>query len=244
MSVRRLLVIGTLVFVAGLVLLFPARVAYRWATPPGLNLSGIAGTVWRGSAAEASVNGIYLRDIHWKFVLRRLFQVQAAYALDAAVPGGYVDAEIGVSPGGDVHVRNFRGSLSLASLGPVVGLPGLEGNVNADISRLRVKDGAPVSADGFLEVGSLVVPAVMQSPLGSFRADLETREDGIAASVVDTQAVFDLTGRALLTEGRNYEFLGSVAPTADTPDKLEQQMRILGTPDANGQRQLRLAGRY
>lgn len=244
MSLRRLIAVGVLVFVTGLVLLFPARVAYQWAAPPGVRLSGISGTVWSGSATEASVNGVYLRDLHWRVRLHRLLQARAAYAVDAVIPGGYIDTEVGVSVGGDVHIVDFRGSLSLASLQQVVGMPGIQGSVNAEISRLRISDGVPVAADGFLTLGELVLPRVMRSPLGSFRADVETQEDGIAASVQDTQAVIDLAGRALLTEGRNYEFLGRVAPTPQTPDKLRQQMKILGTPDANGQYELRLAGRY
>lgn len=244
MSRRRLIVVGVLVFVAGIVLLFPARVAYQWANLPGISLSGISGTLWSGRAAEASISGVYLRDLNWRVRLSRLLQARPSYVLDAVIPGGYIDTEVGVSPDGDIHLRDFRGTLALASLQQLVGMQGLQGTVNADISRLRLSDGVPVAADGFVEVGGLVLPAVTRTSLGSFRADLATQDEGVVASVQDTQAVVDLAGRVLLGRDRNYDFLGRVAPTANTPDKLTQQMRILGTPDTNGQYELRLAGRY
>ena len=42
---RRLIIAGILTLVAGLIILFPARVAYNWIAPPGISLSGISGSI-------------------------------------------------------------------------------------------------------------------------------------------------------------------------------------------------------
>jgi len=56
--------------------------------------------------------------------------------------------------------------------------------------------------------------------------------------------VFTVAGRLQIAPDRSYEFLGQVAPTAKTPPPVRDQMRFLGTPDAQGRYELRLSGRY
>jgi hypothetical protein len=61
-SRKSLLLVGLLTFVAAVILMFPARVAYDWFAPPAVQLSSLEGTIWSGSAAEVSAAGLYLRD--------------------------------------------------------------------------------------------------------------------------------------------------------------------------------------
>ena len=49
---KRLIFLGILTFFGVLFATFPARVAYNWAAPAELRLSGIAGSIWNGSATE------------------------------------------------------------------------------------------------------------------------------------------------------------------------------------------------
>jgi hypothetical protein len=62
-SKRALLLVAALTMVAGLLILFPARIAYQWAMPSQIAVSGIHGTVWRGKAEStfATSAGAYDR---------------------------------------------------------------------------------------------------------------------------------------------------------------------------------------
>jgi hypothetical protein len=62
----RFVIVGLITLTVGLLLLFPARVAYQWFAPPGIALSGIDGTIWRGMAREGDVGGLYLRNVGWR----------------------------------------------------------------------------------------------------------------------------------------------------------------------------------
>jgi general secretion pathway protein N len=241
--VSRLALLGTLTCLVGLVVLFPARVAYHWFAPSGLLLNGIDGSVWLGSAASGMANGIYVRDLSWRIKPHRLLKGQIAYAIEALPAGGFVDGEIGLSVGGSLHLQNFRGSIPLAMLQPLIGIPGLTGTVNASIESLAVTNGLPSAGDGNVDVAALVLPIIASAPLGNFRAEFQSSDDGgIVANVQDTQAVMDLAGRLLLGTDRTYEFLGRVAATPDTPDVVRRQFQFLGTPNAAGQYELRLEG--
>ena len=57
-SPKTLLPVGLLTFVAAFIMLFPARVAYDWFAPPAVQMSGLDGTIWSGSAAELSASGL------------------------------------------------------------------------------------------------------------------------------------------------------------------------------------------
>jgi general secretion pathway protein N len=241
-GLRRPLLAGVATLVVGIVVLFPARVAWHWAAPDGVAASGIEGSIWHGSAFEASANGLYLRDIEWQWLPTKLFAGQIAYRI-AAVPGsGFVNADIGVTPGGRVHIQALRGSVPLPALESLVGVPGLAGTANVDIATLELADGLPLAADGTVEVSGLVVPLIARAPLGSYHAEVQTRDGGILATVQDDGAVVDLAGRLQLGSERAYDFLGYVAPTENTPPELLRQMEFLGSQNERGQYELRLSG--
>jgi hypothetical protein len=99
-----------------------------------------------------------------------------------------------------------------------------------------------VEATGVVTLGNLTTRAFGSDSLGNFRADVTTGDDGIIAVVEDAGAVIDLNGTASLNDDRSYLFLGNVRSTADTPPVIQQNLRFLGSADANGQRQFRFEG--
>ncbi len=238
----RLLIIGLVIFLIGLIALFPARVAYHWASPPGVAIAGIEGTVWRGRALEGEVAGLYLRDIGWRMRPLALFKGQLAYAVEADATSGFAAANVALGVGGRAVLEDLSASLTLQTLQPLVGMPGLDGQMSLQFQRLELEDGVPVAANGTLEVANLRAPIVHRSPLGGFRAEFFTQDTGIVASVEDVNAVVDLAGSLSLTADRNYQFIGQVAPTDRTPTELREQMRFLGSPNERGNYEVRLEG--
>jgi len=53
---------------------------------------------------------------------------------------------------------------------------------------------------------------------------------------------FDLAGSLTVSADRNYQFIGKVAATDSTSDKLKRQLRYLGMPNERGQHDIRLEG--
>jgi len=241
-SVRRLVIAGLLTFLAGLVILFPARVAVNLADVPGVSIAGVEGTVWRGSARDVSAGGIYVRDLRWRLKPLSLLLGRLSAAIEASPAGGFVNANASVTAGGKVTVRDLRMSLPLRLLSPLTGIPGLGGTANGDIKQLVIEDGLPTAADGSIEVVNLLLPLVSREPIGGYRAEVFSSDGGIAGSVEDTDGVIDIAGSIELTDTRSYSFVGQVAAKPETPAKLREQMRFLGTPNERGQYELRLEG--
>lgn len=241
-AMRRLIVVLVLTVVVGLIVSFPARVGYHWFAPPTVALSGITGTVWRGSASQASIVGLYLGELRWRLRPLALFRGRASFDVEASPAGGVLDGNAAIGFGGDVYLANTRAALPLDAIAGLTGVPGLRGTATADIERLQLSDGLPVAADGSAEVRGLVLPLVSPQAIGGYRVEFFTQEDGVVASVEDTDGFVDIAGRLVLSLDRSYEFLGQLAPKPETPTAVADQMRFLGSPNARGQYELRLEG--
>jgi len=233
---------GLLTFIAGFVALFPARVAYRWFAPDNTQLGGISGSIWSGSAQEMSLAGLYLHDVRWQLRPMKLITARLALSLEASLSSGFVEADVAVSPDGSILVTDLNGSLPLQAVTGLVRIPGLSGNASVQLTELEVRDGLPVAVVGTVAVANLVAPPVDSASIGGYRAEFFTDADGVRASVEDTDAVFDLAGTLKISPDRSYQFIGRIAPTDRTSEKLRQQLRFLGSPDERGQHQIRLEG--
>ena len=236
------LITGLVVFFVGVVALFPARVAYHWFAPDTVQMSGIEGTLWSGTAAEFSTAGVYLRDLNWRVRPLALITGKLAVSVAATPSSGFLEANAAIGLGGNIAVSGLNGSVPLKMLAVPLRMPGLAGDASLQFERIDVKDGLPVVVDGTLAVANLVAPMIDPSPLGTYRAEFSSVEDGIVASVEDVGGVFDLAGGLRVSSDRSYEFIGQVAPTDRTPEKLQRQLRFLGSPNDRGQHEIRLEG--
>ena len=241
-SRKSLLFVGLLTFVAAFVALFPARVAYHWFAPQALQLSGLEGSLWSGSAAEMSAAGFYRRDREWRLRPLRLFTGKVAASVEASPSSGFVEADVAVGPGGSISLSDVNGSLPLSDFASLARMPGLAGTASIQFEALRIRDGLPVAARGTLAVADLVAPLVDPGSIGGYRAEFFTEENAVIGSVEDVNGVFDLAGSLTISADRNYQFLGKVAATDGTSEKLKGQLRFLGTPNERGQHDIRLEG--
>ena len=234
--------VGLVTFVVAFVMTFPARIAYEWFAPPAVHLSGLDGTIWNGSATEASAVGLYLRDVKWRLRPLRLLTGKLAASIEASPSSGFLEADVAVGLGGDISLENVNGSLPLRDFSAIARVPGLAGNASLQIVELRLRDGLPVAAEGTLAVADLVAPMVDAGPIGTYRAEFFTNEGAVVASIEDVNGAFDLAGSLTISADRNYQFIGKVAATDSTSEKLRGQLRFLGSPNDRGQHDIRLEG--
>jgi len=234
---------GALACLIGVVTLVPARFVYHVAAPPELSLAGISGTVWNGRAEHASVAGVYLRGLEWR--TRPLSLLSGTLTADVAAEpvAGFIEGRFSVTAGGKLGISNLTASLGLAALADALQLGRIDGSANLQVERLEVVDGLPTAAVGSVEVANLLVAEIhRQSPLGGYRAQFFTEDTGVTASVEDTDGIFDIAGRFDIGADRSYRFLAKLSAKANADESLTRQLRFLGTPDNNGQYELRFEG--
>ncbi len=241
-SRNRLILAGIATFVIGLIISFPARVAYQWFAPAELKLSGISGSIWRGNAAQGSVGGVYLTNVRWSFRPLALLTGKLEFATSSNPASGFFDADIALGLGGSVRMSDVAAAVTLATLADAFPLNGIEGDVSLQFEELVIKNGLPVEATGTLDIANLVSRYLSPAPLGDYRAEFQTADDGVLGSVEAISGVLELDGTIRLTEDRNYQIVGQVAAKPNAPPSITQQLQFLGTPDSQGMREFRMEG--
>jgi general secretion pathway protein N len=258
-NTKRLVFAGILTLIIGLIITFPARVAYQWFAPGELRLNGISGSIWRGKAVQGSANGIYLSDLNWQIRPLSVLTGRLEYATNSKLASGFLDAKVAVGVGGSLTLSDVAAALTLDTLNGFLPLNGIEGDVSLQFDELVVQNGLPVEASGSLKVanlvsrylspttGSLKVANLVSrylSPttLGDYEAEFQTDVDGILGSVETIRGILDLIGTIRLHDNRSYEFAGKVAARPDAPPGVARQLQYLGSPDAQGKREFRIEG--
>lgn len=241
---RGLAVVALLTAVLALVVTFPARVAYQWASSPLLAMSGISGTVWSGKAREFSTNGVYLRDLEWRAQPLRLLTGKIAYSISASPVSGFFESNIAIGLDGTTTLTDLTAALPLQMMEDAAKVPGLRGEASLQFERVQLENGRAAAMDGSVTIANLVVPIVHRGSLGGYKAEFFTQNNGIVASVEDTDGVVDLAGSLQIKPDATYSFLGQVIAKSNTPEAVRQQMRYLGPANERGQQEIRLEGAY
>jgi len=240
---RGLLLVAAITVVLALLVSFPARIAYQWSAPGGLAVSGIQGTVWAGKADAVAMEGIYLSDVSWRIKPLHLFSGKLLYRMKGAPISGFAEGNVGIGIGGTLTVSDLSASLALPALAQTLRIRGLRGDASLQFDRIQIRDGLPVAASGTVQVNKLLVPSLSRESIGGYRAEFFTQNNGVAASVEDTDGILELAGSLQLKDDRSYQFLAQVLAKPETPASLRKQMQYLGPANERGQRELRIEGR-
>lgn len=238
----RLLAVGCITVLVGLLSLFPARVAYQWFPAPTFNLAGISGSVWNGQASQMKSGSLYLQDLHWRIRPLSLFVGQLRYKIEGSPASGFIDGEVSLNLSGAVTASDLRGSMSLQPFGQLVGIRGLSGMLNGEFERLVIENGIPTAANGVFEVLNLIAPNIHRASIGGYRAEFFTQDTGVVASIEDTDGLIDVAGSLQLSADGTYRFVAQLAPKNNTPANVRQQLQLLGSANDRGQHELRLEG--
>lgn len=239
---KRLVFLGILTFFGVLLATFPARVAYDWASPAELRLSGIAGSIWNGSATEGIAAGAYVRNITWQFQPMSLLSGKLGFKTSSNPASGSMLAEVAVSPGGILTLSNLSGNVPLDLVHPAFQRSGIRGDITLQFEEIVISNGTPVLAEGSVTVTDFFVPDLSSSRIGDFRADFQTNDGFIAGGIEDVSGVLDVTGTISLYPDGHYSFIGQVAPTNMTPPSIVNQLRFLGSANERGQHEFRFEG--
>lgn len=241
-STRGLITTGVLTLVIGLIVMFPARVAIGWFAPAEIAIAGIRGSFWRGSADEAAINGLYMRDVEWRLNTPRLFTGELSYSVEATPVSGFFESDVSIGYSGVLILSDLTAALPLSLMADVANVPGLQGNVSLTFERIEIVDGLATAADGTAEFADLMIPIFGRDSLGGYKAEFFTQNNGITASIEDTDGVLDIAGSLQVSADRSFEFIALAIAKPKAPQGIRQLLETLPAQNERGQRELRYAG--
>lgn len=240
-----LIAAGTAAFALFMVAMIPATQLSK-RLPVGYAMSGVAGTVWSGQAAEFRIDGLAVGSIDWFCGPWHLVMLRWSCHVTLQPRGGVLTADLSGGFKGDVlEARNIRGQSPIAAFEGIATPAGWTGRLELDIERIRIVERRAGEATGKLYVRELRAPGAGGAQLGDF--ELVVGEGAVGSDML-TGRLSDLGGPLrvrgaieLLSDGR-YFMSGEVAPGPGAGPAIFDTLSFLGPPDASGRRPFSVEG--
>ncbi len=247
--IRLLAGTGLVALLLSIVALIPAHVALAILGVPAETVSGVSGTVWRGSIHRLAIDSLVLGPVSWQARPARLLLGQLAGDVEATLPDGFVTTGVGVSLGGSLSFSNLEGAAPVAWLAPAAGRDG--GQLTARFEQLELDDDRIDTAIGSLQVAGVVLPiptAGAGLAPGNYAITFDAQdlapEALLTGAITDRGGPLEIAGTVTFTPPRSYELSGTAKPRPEAPPELRNALQMLGPPSPDGAHTLSLAGSF
>ena len=203
---------------------------------PQLQLAGVTGSVFSGSAAEARYQGTDLGAVGWDFDWLAPFTFKVGYRIHVQAEDRDLRGRLDLGFG-SIHLRGLEGRIPVAALDHWSPLPpdSISGSLGLHLKELVLKSGRLVSAQGELDLDEGVLKWPATATLGSFRMDLTPAPaGGIQAAIADVASPLKLDASLTLTESGAYHLKGVLAAKDPGDQATRGLLSGLGQPDSSG----------
>lgn len=241
MNKRIFILTGAVVFVGALLTQAPADRLWGWLQPAqnasNVQVFGVQGRLVSGALAGVDFKGQpLLRDLHWQWRPWTLPLLRAGFHVRSNGKPLTLEGNVAVGLGG-LRAGPLRAGGSLRALAAAFGqgFAPVDGQLRADLSDLKLRDGWPQAVTGSVQIHDLAWtlgnPATV---VGSYQADLSTEGDTVLARIRTLAGSVDASGEIRLQPDRSYAADLRLLARPDAPPMIVNLLRSLGQPDAQG----------
>ena len=230
--------LGAVAYLVFLAVTFPAQylTAHLSKRLPGLQLSGLSGTLFAGSATGVSYQGASVGAVDWRFDWLAPFSLSVGYrfGLHAEDRDLHSRADVGF---GRLYLRGLEGHIPVSALDKLLPLPpnSVTGSLSLHLKQLTLKGGQLMSAEGELDLDEAMLKWPATATLGSFRMLLTPAAQGIQARVSDVASPFKLDATLSLSPAGAYHLTGTLGARDPGDQATRNLLAGLGQPDSTGQ---------
>lgn len=247
LSVGRVVTIGLGVFVAFLIVMFPARVAWN-LVPQAMVVTpvGIEGSIWRGHAQSLLLNGRDLGSLSWRWNPASLVVGRWGYRVELSGSWNEANGVVGVGFTGNLIVTDMVGNASIEDTIAAVLPEGrqlplvVDGDLRMDLDELRLDDQALIELAGRISTADL---AIGGRRIGQLGVDLSDENQGVLAAIYsDGDPSPGIEGEAFLLPGEDYRLDVVVADPQRLGNDIDTFVRGFGAPEPDGSWRIRWQG--
>jgi hypothetical protein len=235
---RRVSVLAAALVIALLVTRAPASLLGN-ALPPAVNVTGLAGTVWKGEAAYVEIplqaKPFALGRTSWALNPMGLF---FGDVIRFRSDWGSQIVDVSVSPAlkGSFDVNDAQLRIDLGWLRQLLPFY-VGGQLKADLASLTVTpDGRPTTANGRVVWENATWRAVGGDvSLGSYAVDVTTSDAGIRATIITLKGALEVDGSVTIV-GDSYRVMANLSGPAARNEAFQQAIALLAVPNGSGYR--------
>jgi general secretion pathway protein N len=235
---------GVAAFVVCLVAMVPAQqIAGR--LPSGIELGGVDGTIWSGTARSLAVDGTALGRLQWSCRPWRLLLLEWSCAVTLRPPGGEVAGDLSGDFGNEIIGEGIRGRLPISAFEGLATPRGWTGDLELDVTEIRLDGSRPTAASGTLMLRALRAPGAGGQALGDF--ELVVGEGTVGSELLngrlrDLGGPLHVRGSIELDPNGRYLLTGDAAPGPGAGPAIFDALSFLGQPDRQGRRPFTIEG--
>ena len=238
MNYRRVSVLAAALVIALLVTRAPASLLGN-ALPPAVNVTGLAGTVWKGKAAYVEIplqaKPFALGRTSWTLNPMGLF---FGDVIRLRSDWGSQTVDVSVSPAlnGSFDVNDAQLRIDLGWLRQLLPFY-VGGQLKADLASLTfTSDGRPTTANGRVVWENATWRAVGGDvSLGSYAVDVTTSDAGIRATIITLKGALEVDGSVTIV-GDSYRVMANLKGPAARNEAFQQAIALLAVPNGSGYR--------
>ena len=238
MNYRRVSVLAAALVIALLVTRAPASLLGN-ALPPAVNVTGLAGTVWKGEAAYVEIplqaKPFALGRTSWTLNPMGLF---FGDVIRLRSDWGSQTVDVSVSPAlnGSFDVNDAQLRIDLGWLRQLLPFY-VGGQLKADLASLTfTPDGRPTTANGRVVWENATWRAVGGDvSLGSYAVDVTTSDAGIRATIMTLKGALEVDGSVTIV-GDSYRVMANLTGPAARNEAFQQAIALLAVPNGSGYR--------
>ena len=223
---------------------WPARHGIGRLSAAGLDLGGIQGTVWSGSAARGSFRGLRLGTVRWTVDPKALLGLALRADIQIDGPDLTATGTARRSFNGAIELHGVQARIPAAWLQGIINEPFLEldGDLWMELDRARIgADGRLVLLEGESRWRAARLGGRLAADLGTLRVTWRTESPGVILGLLaDGGGALELSGTVTVSMD-HYEIDARLGARGDAVP-LRQALELFGRPDAAGRVQLRIGG--
>jgi general secretion pathway protein N len=197
-KIARWIILGLVIFLFFVMSRIPAEWgAWLMTRQPGLALSGIKGTLWKGQANLASLTlegkSITLGKLQWDLQMSSLLKLNPCVKLSITGQAQSFNGFVCSSLGGVIRVQDADVNLPASLVQSRIPFPAT-GQISAHITTLELRGNVLLDLAGNLSWSNAQVQnLVAWIPLGSFAAEFTDNDNnGIKAKIFDLESDLDV----------------------------------------------------
>ena len=215
----------------------------------GLQLSGLNGSLWSGSAKQFQFRTLQANDLTWSFNVLPLLLASLSADLAIQDPALELQGTLAKSLSGALSISDLTGKISLVQIASQLPNPLIAQTIHGGTATLAIEEmefdqGLISYVDGTLQLDDVQIAVPNPISLGSLAIQLSNNEQGIIANIQDQgKGALTLQAQATLLADGKYSLRGLVGTKDPKAVDLQNMLRLLGKPDAEGRFAINFTGR-
>ncbi len=240
MKPRHYVITGVVTYIFFLFTALPAAtvIGLLGESVPQINIQGVSGTIWNGSARRITIASKHVIDgVDWSVCSWRLLTAEACIELDASYRNNPLQGQFGIGITGSLVARDLYTEIDAQSLGELAGLPigKLDGLISIQLESVNWTDEQIPTAVGKLHWKNATVTITEEAKLGDVEITLIESDDfPLMATIKNKGGHVSINGEGHVSNDGNYISELKLTPNDTASKNLRSSLALFAELKTDG----------